>query len=112
MNKKIGMIGLGIMGSSMSANMIKDGFTVVGYGGPRSNAEKLAALAGVGVIGAQSAKEVAEKVDIINTCLPSVKSLEDVVYADDGILAAGNRDLIVIESVCSPLKIKKGFMMI
>ena len=50
MNKKIGMIGLGIMGSSMSANMIKDGFTVVGYGGPRSNAEKLAALAGVGVI--------------------------------------------------------------
>lgn len=103
MTKKVGMIGLGIMGSSMSANMIKDGFTVVGYGGPRSNVEKLAALTKVGVIGAQSPKEIAEKVDIINTCLPSVKSLEDVVYADDGILSARNRDLIVIESSTFPL---------
>ena len=106
MSQKVGMIGLGIMGSSMSANMIKDGISVVGYGGPRSNNEKLAALAGAGVIGAQSPKEVAEKVDIINTCLPSVKSLEDVIHADDGILAAGKSDLIVIESSTFPLEDK------
>lgn len=106
MSQRVGMIGLGIMGSSMSANMIKDGLTVVGYGGPRSNEEKLARLAGVGVIGARSPKEVAEKADILNTCLPSVKSLEDVVYGDDGIIAAGRKDLIVIESSTFPLEDK------
>lgn len=106
MSQKVGMIGLGIMGSSMSINMIKDGITVVGYGGPRSNDEKLAKLADSGVIGAQSPKEVAEKVDIVNTCLPSVKSLEDVIHAEDGIIAAKKKGLIVIESSTFPLEDK------
>jgi len=106
MTMKVGMIGLGIMGSSMSANMIKDGISVVGYGGPRSNAEKIAALEKVGGVGAHSPKEVADKVDIINTCLPSVASLEDVIYGEDGILSSKNRDLIIIESSTFPLQDK------
>jgi len=30
-SKSVGMIGLGIMGSAMSANLIRAGFRVVGY---------------------------------------------------------------------------------
>ena len=48
MNKTAGMIGLGIMGMPMSANMLKDGILVYGYGGPRSNAEKIAILEKMG----------------------------------------------------------------
>ena len=107
MVSKVGMIGLGIMGSSMSANMIKAGFKVVGYGGPRSNKQKLAELKDIGVIGAQSPQEVAEEVDVINTCLPSVKSLQDVVYGDRGILSASNRNFILIESSTFPLDDKQ-----
>jgi 3-hydroxyisobutyrate dehydrogenase-like beta-hydroxyacid dehydrogenase len=59
------MIGLGIMGMPMSANMLKDGIMVYGYGGPRSNAEKIAALEKLGGKGAQSPREVAEKTDIV-----------------------------------------------
>ena len=29
--KQVGMIGLGIMGSAMSANLVKSGFEVTGY---------------------------------------------------------------------------------
>lgn len=102
----VGMIGLGIMGHSMSANMIKDGLHVVGYGGPRSNADKIAALEKVGGEGANSPREVAERVDVINTCLPSVASLDEVIYADDGILAAGSKKLVIIESSTFPLEDK------
>lgn len=106
MAKKVGMIGLGIMGSSMSANMIKDGLTVVGCDSPQSNAEKIAVLEKVGGIGAHSPREVAGKVEVINTCLPSVKALEDVVSGENGILSAGRSDLIVIESSTFPLEDK------
>ena len=99
----VGMIGLGIMGHSMSANMIKDGFQVVGYGGPRSNTEKIAALKKVGGKGADSPREVAERVDVINTCLPSVASLDEVIYGENGILAAGLKKLVIIESSTFPL---------
>jgi len=106
MAKKVGMVGLGIMGSSMSENMIKDGLTVVGCDSPQSNAEKVAALEKVGGIGAHSPKEVAEKVDVINTCLPSVKALEDVIHGENGILSAHCSDLIVIESSTFPIEDK------
>ncbi len=106
MTKKVGMIGLGIMGSSMSANMIKDGLTVVGCDSPQSNAEKVAALEKIGGIGAASPREIADKVEVINTCLPSVKALEDVVSGENGILSSRRRDLIVIESSTFPLEDK------
>jgi hypothetical protein len=57
--KTVGMIGLGIMGMPMSANLLQAGFGVVGYGGPRSNAEKTAALVQLGGQGARSPREVA-----------------------------------------------------
>jgi len=31
MTQKVGMIGLGIMGSAMSANLLEAGFSVIGY---------------------------------------------------------------------------------
>lgn len=106
MAKKVGMVGLGIMGSAMSANMVKDGLTVFGCDSPQSNAEKVAALEKTGGIGANSPKEVAENVEVINTCLPSVQALDDVVHGENGILSACRSDLIVIESSTFPLEDK------
>lgn len=106
MAKKVGMIGLGIMGSSMSANMIKDGLTVYGCDSPQDNAEKGGALEKIGGVKANFPKEVAENVEVIITCLPSVKALEDVVHGENGILSARRSDLIVIESSTFPLEDK------
>jgi len=106
-SKSAGMIGLGIMGMPMSANMLKDGIRVYGYGGPRSNAEKISALEKLGGKGTQSPREVAQKTDIVLTCLPSVASLNDVISGKDGLLSAGRKDIIVVETSTFPIEDKQ-----
>ena len=96
--KTVGMIGLGIMGMPMSANLLKAGFGVIGYGGPRSNAEKRVALAQLGGQGAQSPREVAERADVVVTVLPSVAAFDEVIHGTDGLLASGRTGFIVVEA--------------
>jgi L-threonate 2-dehydrogenase len=104
--KTVGMIGLGIMGMPMSANLLKAGFGVVGYGGPRSNTEKIAALAGLGGQGARSPREVAERSDVVVMVLPSVAALDDVIQGKDGLAASGRAGLIVVEAGTFPIEDK------
>ncbi len=107
MSKSAGMIGLGIMGMPMSANMLKDGITVYGYGGPRSNREKIAVLEKMGGKGTQSPREVAEKTEVVLTCLPNVASLNEVISGKDGILSAGRSDIVVVETSTFPIEDKQ-----
>jgi putative dehydrogenase len=104
--KTVGMIGLGIMGMPMSANLLQAGFGVVGYGGPRSNAEKVAALAPLGGQGARSPREVAERSDVVVLVLPSVAALDDVIQGNDGLAASGRAGLIVVEAGTFPIEDK------
>jgi putative dehydrogenase len=69
----VGMIGLGIMGSAMSGNLIAADYPVVGY-----DIAALAALAGRGGVAAKSVSEVAARAPILITSLPSPNALHDV----------------------------------
>ena len=102
----VGMIGLGIMGMPMSANLLQAGFAVVGYGGPRSNAEKTAALSKLGGQGAPSPRTVALRSDVVVLVLPSVAALDEVIGGSDGLLASGRTGLVVVESGTLPLEDK------
>jgi len=95
MSKIVGITGIGIMGSAMSANLIKDGFRVVGFD-PSPTA--MAAHKARGGIVATSPREVAEAAAIIVASLPSAAALYDVA---SGIANAKGRGQIVIE--CSTL---------
>ena len=101
--KTVGMIGLGIMGMPMSENLLNAGFGVVGYGGPRSHSEKIAALAPLGGHGARSPREVAERSDVVVMVLPSVAALDDVIQGKDGLAASGRAGLIVVEAGTFPI---------
>lgn len=68
MKKKIGFIGLGIMGKPMAINLIKAGYELTVYDINQSAVEEVAAL---GASKAASSKEVAEKSDVIITMLPN-----------------------------------------
>jgi len=103
MSLEVGMIGLGIMGSAISANLLKDGISIVGYDVAE---EQVDILAGKGGKKAASPKEVADKTDIVITLLPSVTALDEVVWGKDGILASKHRGLIVVESGTLPLEDK------
>jgi putative dehydrogenase len=72
----VGLIGLGIMGSAMSKNLLEAGFSVVGY----DVAEPaLARFAGIGGRVARAVSEVAAEADVLITSLPSTAALRDVV---------------------------------
>lgn len=102
----VGMIGLGIMGMPMSANLLEAGLGVVGYGGPQSNAEKTAALARLGGCGAGSPREVADRSDVVVLVLPSVAALDDVIGGNGGLLASRRAGLIVVEAGTFPIEDK------
>ncbi len=99
----VGMLGLGIMGHAMSVNLLAAGFEVVGFD---VAAQPLEALRAAGGKPAVSPRAVAEAAEVIISVLPSVKALDEVVLADDGILAAGRNGRILIEASTLPLENK------
>jgi len=103
--KKVGLVGLGLMGSAMASNLLKSGFHVVGYD---LVSEKTKALAAMGGEIARSSKEVAERTDVLITSLPSDDALHDAVLGKEGVSAGAKRGLIVIESSTLTLKAKEG----
>lgn len=87
MAKRVGIVGIGIMGTAMMRNLVKDGFEVVGY----DIAEQaMARLAEAGGITAASPRDVAEKADIVITSLPSVDAFEQVMAGQGGIDGGGH----------------------
>ena len=73
------MLGLGIMGTAMSANLLAAGFKVFGFD---VSAERLAAFTAQGGTACASAREVAEAVEVMVSVLPSVAALDAVVWSD------------------------------
>src|SRR5438270_3880072 len=76
MARRVGIVGIGIMGTAMMRNLVKDGFEVVGY----DIAEvAMARLVESGGIAAASPRDVAEKTEILITSLPNVDTFEQVM---------------------------------
>jgi 3-hydroxyisobutyrate dehydrogenase-like beta-hydroxyacid dehydrogenase len=90
----VGMVGLGIMGSAMSENLLRAGCRVVGRD---VEAGRSAAFVAAGGEIAGSPREAAERADVVITVLPGADVLHEVVTAPDGLIAAGNTRLIVAD---------------
>ena len=73
--KTVGVIGLGIMGSAMSANLAKAGFAVHGYDVVPAQRGLLTQTGGYP---ARSAADVAEKAELVIASLPSAEALHAV----------------------------------
>ena len=97
----VGVVGLGFMGSAISASIVKEGFHLTGFD---IAAERMALLVDRGGAAASSAREVAEKADMVLTSLPSLAAFEDVIWGAKGILSSRRKGLIVME--CSTLSIE------
>jgi 3-hydroxyisobutyrate dehydrogenase len=77
-------IGLGHLGANLAACLCRTGFELVVYD---SNATAAAPLLALGASWAKSAREAAQGVDAVITCLPSPSVSEAVLTGADGILA-------------------------
>ncbi|MBZ0287939.1 MAG: NAD(P)-binding domain-containing protein, partial [Anaerolineae bacterium] len=80
---KVGYIGLGIMGASITRNLMKAGHELVVHNRSRAIVEQLVSE---GAQAAFSPKEVAGQVDFVFTNLPDSPDVEKVVLGENGIL--------------------------
>ncbi len=99
---EVGMIGLGIMGSALSANLVKAGFTVFGYD---KVAARRAALKRAGGHPLGGGQEIGKRVPIIVTSLPSAEALTEV---SEELTAVGHAGQIVIETSTLPIEVKQA----
>jgi len=101
MKKKIGFIGLGIMGKPMAKNLLKAEFSIVAYD---LNKDAVADLVKAGALAASSSKEAAGRADVIITMLPDSPDVKEVILGKDGVLEGIKPGSIVIDmSSINPL---------
>jgi 2-hydroxy-3-oxopropionate reductase len=100
----IGFVGLGIMGKPMAGNLIKGGHTLFLHS--RSGVPQ--DLTAAGGKACASAKEVAQKADIIITMVPDTPDVEKVLFAANGVAEGLSKGKIVVDmSSISPIETKK-----
>lgn len=101
MSKKIGFIGLGIMGKPMSKNLIKAGYDLVVFD---INKNALEEVVKSGAIQGNTIKEVASQSDILITMLPNSPQVKDVLLGPAGVIANGKKRALIIDmSSIAPL---------
>ncbi len=99
--KKIGFIGLGIMGKPMSKNLLKAGYPLVVYD---IVAETVDEVVKAGAEKGTSPKDVAAKADAIITMLPNSPHVKEVVLGKNGIIETMRPGSILIDmSSIAPL---------
>jgi 2-hydroxy-3-oxopropionate reductase len=90
----IGIVGLGIMGGPMAANLLKAGHTVIGYDAQPAALEKLGAAGGKA---ADSVAAVTADADVVITMLPDSPHVEEVILGAGGVLENANPGLLLID---------------
>jgi 3-hydroxyisobutyrate dehydrogenase-like beta-hydroxyacid dehydrogenase len=97
MNKKtIGFLGLGMMGHGMAKNLLAKGFGVRFVA--HRNRGNLADLLEAGAVECGSRAEMTRGADAVIICVTGSPQVEEIVYGDDGLLAAAQAGLLVIDT--------------
>ncbi|WP_280513261.1 NAD(P)-dependent oxidoreductase [Gordonia desulfuricans] len=90
----IAFIGLGVMGSPMSINLVRAGHTVIGY---NRTASRTADLVHAGGTAAGSVAEAATGADIVMLNVPDSGDVELVLTADDGVFAHAAPGTVIVD---------------
>ena len=99
--KRIGFIGLGIMGGAMSVNLLKAGFPLTVW---NRTPEKMRPLLEAGAKPVKSPKEVAERSDIVIDMVTDSKDVEEVLLGKEGVIHGARPGTIVVDmSTISPI---------
>ena len=109
MSERVGFIGLGIMGSGMSRNLLKAGFELTVWNRTRGKAEELAKeFADKGAEVAESPADLASKVDVTVICVSDTPDVEAVLVGEGGVIHGVKDGSLVIDcSTISPIRTKE-----
>ena len=91
---KVGFIGLGNVGGKLAGSLLRNNFDLTVRDLDKNLTQSFKDL-GAKVV--NSAKELAEQVDLIITCLPSPKICAEVMEAEDGVISGLSENKILLE---------------
>ena len=99
--KKIGFIGIGLMGKGMSLNLLKAGYPVTVWNRTES---KTKPIVDAGAKLAKTPKEVAENSDIVISIVTGSDDVKEVILGENGaIYGAKKGDIFIDMSTISPI---------
>ena len=91
---KVGFIGLGNVGGKLAGSLLRNNFDLTVRDLDKNLTQSFKDL---GAKVANSARELAEQVDLIITCLPSPKICAEVMEAEDGVINGLSKNKIWLE---------------
>jgi 2-hydroxy-3-oxopropionate reductase len=100
MPERVGFIGLGIMGSGMTHNLLRANVDLTVY---NRSPERMQPLADAGAATAASPAELAAATDVVFVCVSDTPDVEQVLLGEDGVVhGARSGSLVVDMSTISP----------
>src|SRR5574344_574966 len=104
-SKKIGLVGLGVMGKPMAKNLVKNGYSIVVFDIKPEPVEELVSL---GAESRPTPSAVAADCDIVITMLPNSPHVKQVVSGENGLMEGFKPGMIYIDmSSISPVVAKE-----
>ncbi|GAC1457740.1 MAG: 3-hydroxyisobutyrate dehydrogenase [Candidatus Limnocylindrales bacterium] len=94
MAKRIGFVGLGVMGRPMALNLVKAGHALTVFD---LDPAAIAALVNAGAHAAPSAREAARGQEVVVTMLPASRHVEAAYRGPDGVLSGLRPGMVVID---------------
>lgn len=108
--QKLGLVGLGLMGSRMGKNLLRAGYPLLVHDVDSGMVQRMKE-AGASV--AKSPREVAENVDVLLLSLPDSPQVIEVATSENGIKSGAKSGLIIIDlstvSPSTPQSLSKEF---
>lgn len=90
--KRIGVLGIGLMGKSIAIEYLRNGYDVTVY---NRTTEKAKNLESYKARFSKSPKEMADECDIVFFCLTDYNSILNTILSSDGLTKTTNKDLII-----------------
>ena len=98
--KRVGFIGLGIMGQGMSRNLLDAGFELTVWNRTPQRCEPLVER---GATAVRTPAALAAQVDVVISCVSDTPDVEQVLLGDDGVIHGAKQGSLVIDcSTISP----------
>ena len=102
--KKLGFIGLGIMGRPMCKNLLDAGYSVTVWNRSEPGIDE---CVGYGAVAGYSAKDVAGKSEIVITMVTDSLDVHEVVLEENGVIEGASPGMILIDMTTMSPKVTK-----
>lgn len=97
MTQKIAFLGLGVMGGAMAANLVKRGYSVLGWNRTKDR-PTIATFTSVGGTLAESLEDAVKEADVVFSCLGDVPDVTEVLIGDFGAMHFARANTLFIDT--------------